>query len=425
MKVLQINNVHYRRGGADAVYLNTADLLMKHGNDVVFFNMRKDNNLPCKDEKYWVSSIESRPKGIKSTLLELRNFFCNPEAAEKIEELILAEKPDIVHIHLFWGCGISPSITKVLKKYQIPLVQTVHDYRMICPIALLMDKKGSVCERCKGKFFYKAGLYNCSHHGRVRSILMAAEMYYHNKFFYPTEVVDGFVFVSNFAYKKHLQYMPRLKDANVTVLYNFTVSDGDYSQNSKEKYILYYGRLSYEKGIRTLLEAMESYPEMAVRVVGTGPIEEELKKNYINTCASGSISEAKKCYENIHFLGYHSGGTLKELVRNAQFVCVPSECYENNPMTIVEAYSMGTPVIGARIGGIPEIIEEGKTGYCFESGNVEDLYKVIKKATMMAENDYLDMRQNAFTFYLNNFSPELHYEKLMSFYKHTLEIYER
>ena len=82
MKVLQINNVHYRRGGADAVYLNTADLLMKHGNDVVFFNMRKDNNLPCKDEKYWVSSIESRPKGIKSTLLELRNFFCNPEAAE-------------------------------------------------------------------------------------------------------------------------------------------------------------------------------------------------------------------------------------------------------------------------------------------------------------------------------------------------------
>lgn len=425
MKILQINNVHYRRGGADAVYLNTADLLQKHGDEVVFFNMKKGNNLPCKDEKYWVSSIESRPKGIESTLLEFRNFFYNPEAAEKIEELILAEKPDIAHIHLFWGCGISPSIIKVLKKYRIPLVQTVHDYRMICPIALLMDKKGSVCERCEGKSFYKAGIYNCSHHGCVRSILMAAEMYYHNKFFYPTEVVDGFVFVSNFAYKKHLQYMPRLKDANVTVLYNFTVNDGDYSQNSKEKYILYYGRLSYEKGIRTLLEAMESYPEMTVKVVGTGPIEEELKNNYTNTCASGSISEAKKCYENIQFLGYHSGGTLKELVRNAQFVCVPSECYENNPMTIVEAYSMGTPVIGARIGGIPEIIVEGKTGYCFESGNVEDLNKVIKKATMMPENDYLNMRQNAFTFYLNNFSSELHYEKLMAFYKHTIEVYER
>jgi glycosyltransferase involved in cell wall biosynthesis len=425
MKVLQINNVHYRRGGADAVYLNTADLLQNHGHEVVYFNMKKDMNISCKDEKYWVSSIESRPKGIKSTLLELRNFFYNPEAAEKIERLVKAEKPDIAHVHLFWGCGISPSITKVLKKYRIPLVQTVHDYRMICPIALLMDRKGSVCERCKGKRFYKAGVFNCSHHGRIRSILMAAEMYYHNMFFYPTDVVNGFVFVSNFAYKKHLQYMPRIKEANATVLYNFTVSDGEYSQNSKEKYILYYGRLSYEKGIRTLLEAMLLYPEMNVKVVGTGPIEEELKNNYNHSCTSGSISGAGKCYKNIQFLGYHSGGTLKELVRNAQFVCVPSECYENNPMTIVEAYSMGTPVIGARIGGIPEIIEEGKTGYCFESGNVDDLNRVIMKATMMAENDYLAMRHNSFTFYLNHFSAELHYEKLIAFYKHTLEIYER
>ena len=176
MKILQINNVHYRRGGADAVYLNTADLLMKHGNEVVFFNMKKDKNLLCTDEKYWVSSIESRPRGLRSTFIELRNFYNNPEAAIKIEELILAEKPDIAHVHLFWGCGISPYITKVLKKYSIPLVQTVHDYRMICPVSLLMDMKGHVCERCQGKFFYKAGIYACSHHGRIRSIIMASEM---------------------------------------------------------------------------------------------------------------------------------------------------------------------------------------------------------------------------------------------------------
>ena len=424
MRVLLINNVHYRRGGADAVYLNTAELLQQHGEKVVFFNMLKKDNLPCKDEKYWVSSIESRPKGIKSTLAEMRNFFYNPEATNKIEELIKAEKPDIAHIHLFWGSGISPSITKVLKKYHVPLVQTVHDYRMVCPIALFMDRNGQVCERCKGKAFYKAGVYNCSHHGRVRSILMAAEMYYHNKFFYPTEVVNGFIFVSNFAYKKHLQFMPRMIEANTTVLYNFTPSDGRFTQNSDEKYFLYYGRLSYEKGINTFLEAMRSFPNLKVKVVGTGPIEAELIKKYKKDCASGSVGEAEKCYENIQFLGYHSGGTLKELVQNAQFVCVPSEWYENNPMTIVEAYSMGTPVIGARIGGIPEIIEEGKTGYCFKTGNVDDLKRVVQKVSSIKEDEYNAMRQNAFCFYQNHFSPEHHYSKLMDFYKHTIELYE-
>lgn len=148
MKVLQINNVHYRRGGADAVYLNTGELLVEHGGEVVYFNMLREKNLPCNDDKYFVSSIESRPKGLKSTLIELRNFFYNPEAARKIEELIIAEKPDIAHIHLFWGCGISASICKVLHKYNIPLVQTVHDYRMVCPIAVLKDQSGKVCEKC-------------------------------------------------------------------------------------------------------------------------------------------------------------------------------------------------------------------------------------------------------------------------------------
>ncbi len=410
MKILQINNVHYRRGGADTVYLNTAELLQTHGEDVVFFNMLKKDNMPCKDEKYWVSSIESRPQGLKSTLVELRNFFYNPEAAIKIEELIKDEKPDIAHIHLFWGNGISPSITKILKNYKIPLVQTVHDYRMICPIALLMDKKGKVCEKCEGKHFYKAGLYGCSQHGRVRSIMMAAEMYYHNRHFNPVDVVNGFIFVSNFSYQKHLQYMPSLAKANTTVLYNFAVSDR-MIRTKEAPYYLFYGRLSYEKGIRTLLEAIKDKPDVQLKVVGSGPMEEELEQQY------GS-------FDNISFLGYQTGETLKNLVRNARFVFVPSECYENNPMTIVESYSMGTPVIGARIGGIPEIVDEGKTGFRFESGNVEELKQVVLKADSITMDEYEVMRRNAYHFYEENFSPDKYYEKLMDFYKQTIDKYE-
>ncbi len=409
MKVLLINNVHYRRGGADTVYLNTGELLEQHNVEVVYFNMLRDKNLPNKDEKYFVSSIESRPKGIKSTLLELRNFFYNPEAATKIEELIISEKPDIAHIHLFWGCGISPSICKVLKKYHIPLIQTVHDYRMVCPVALLKDSKGNVCEKCKGKHFYHAAFKSCSHHGRVHSIIMAAEMYFHNLLFYPTKVVDGFIFVSHFSKLKHEQYMPKMALAKSIVLYNFNKAQTNVGAK-KENYFLYYGRLSHEKGIITLISAFGDLPKIKLKVVGTGPIEDELK-----------VLCEKKSYENIEFLGYHSGDTLLELVRNAKFICVPSECYENNPMTIVESYSLGTPVIGARIGGIPEIIKEGEIGFIFESKNLKDLVEKVQYAAALSQMEYNTMCDAASVFAKENFEQEWHFQHLIDFYKQIIE----
>ncbi len=416
MKVLQINNVHYRRGGADAVYLNTAELLLKHGDSVRFFNMKKNRNLPCVDDCFWVSSIESRKKGLISALKALRNLFYNPEAEDKIEELISVEKPDIAHVHLFYGMGISPSICKVLKKYHIPLVHTVHDYRMVCANSLFIDKKLHVCEKCEGRHFYKAIIEGCSHNGRGATFIKALEMYYHNKHFNPSQVIDGFIFVSKFAYEKHLEFMPELRDANSTVLYNFTKSEGNWKRKGGEDYFLYYGRLSYEKGIPTLLKVFARHPELKLNVVGTGPIQDELKKTY---------SRSNGGYKNIEFQGYKSGEELYDIVQGARFVCVPSEWYENNPMTIVEAYSMGTPVIGARIGGIPEIIDEGKTGYIFESGNPQDLEESILKANAMSQNDYDKMRETAFVFYKNHFSPETHYSKLIEFYKQTIEMYEQ
>lgn len=411
MKILQINNVHYRRGGADAVYLNTAELLQQHGDEVVFFNMLKKDNLPCKDEKYWVSSLESRPKGIKSTLIELRNFFYNPEAAKKIEELINAEHPDIAHIHLFWGCGISPSITKVLKKYHIPLVQTVHDYRMICPIALLMDSKGQVCEKCRGKHFYKAIFKVCSKHGLANSAVMAAEMYYHNIKFYPTKVVDGFIFVSNFSYQKHCQYMPKLKEANSMVLYNFYNAGGTWTNTFNRKHFLFYGRLSHEKGLMTLLQAFKDLCDVQLIIVGNGPLDNEARK---------FVTEHNM--NNVSFLGYKMGDELKQLICNASFVIVPSECYENNPMTIVESYSMGIPVIGSRIGGIPEIIVEDQTGYTFEKGNIKELSCVLKKAVAVDEKAYQTLSVNAKAFATKHFESDSYYDNLMSFYNKTKKL---
>lgn len=401
MKVLQINNVHYRRGGADVVYLNTAELLQQHGDEVVFFNMVKNDNLPCKDEKYWVSSLDSRPKGFKSKLIELRNFFDNPEAARKIEELIKAEKPDIAHIHLFWGMGISPSITKVLRRYHIPLVHTAHDYHMICPVALLMDSKGKVCEACKGKHFFKAALKGCSHNGRVATCIKAAEQYYHNCKYNPVEVLQGIIYVSNFSQNKHLEYMPSLANVKSTVLYNFN-NIGEPRENNSGKYYLYYGRLAQEKGLFTLLEAFRKNPALQLKIVGAGPLE-------------GAIRQQLPA--NVEMLGPKYGEELFELVKGAKFVCVSSECYENNPLTIVESYSKGVPVIGSRLGGITEIICDGETGFLFEHKNVEALSNCLTKAEALSENEYVTMCKAAYQFAQDNFSSERHYERLMAFYK--------
>lgn len=405
MKVLQINNVHYRRGGADAVYLNTGELLQKHGVEVVYFNMLKERNLPCKDSKYWVSSIESRPKGLRSTLIELRNFFDNPEAAYKIEELVKAEKPDIAHVHLFWGMGISPSITKVLKKYHIPLVHTAHDYHMICPVALLMDSKGQICEACKGKCYYKAMLKGCSHNGWVATYIKAAEQYYHNWKYNPVDVLQGIIYVSNFSKKKHLEYMPSLGQVESTVLYNFNHIE-DFCQNPKGDYYLYYGRLAQEKGLFTLLEAFRQNPSLQLKIVGTGPLETALKQ---------------QLPVNAEMLGPKYGNDLFSLVKGARFVCVPSECYENNPLTIVEAYSYGVPVIGAELGGITEIIQNHKTGFLFESQSVESLTSCLAQTQVISVDEYHELCENAYRFAIEHFNEDYYFERLMSFYKEIIK----
>lgn len=401
MKVLQINNVHYRRGGADAVYLNTAALLEQHGVEVVFFNMLKKDNLPCKDEKYWVSSDESRGGGVKSKLKALRDFFDNPEAARRIEELIIEERPDIAHVHLFWGMGISPSITKMLKKYNVPLVHTAHDYHLICPVALLMDSKGNVCEACKGKHYYKAMLKGCSHNGRVATCIKAAEQYYHNWKYNPVDVLQGIIYVSHFSRKKHLEFMPSLERVNSTVLYNFN-EIGEPRENLNAKYYLYYGRLAQEKGLFTLIEAFRNNPGLQLKIVGTGPLEDAIRQ---------------KLPTNVEMLGPKYGDDLFMLVKGAKFVCVTSECYENNPLTIVEAYSMGVPVIGSNLGGITEIINDGETGFLFEHKNVEELSNCLAKGESLSKDEYGAMCKAAYHFAQENFSSERHYEQLIDFYR--------
>lgn len=404
MKILLIDVYNFNKGGAETVCFNTGKLLEEHGHKVVYFMLKWVQNRPSPFSKYFPESKETRDGSLRQ-IRNLINYFYHFEAAKKIEQLILDEKPALAHVHLMWG-QITPSIFLPLKKYHIPILFTVHDYRLVCPAYTFRDGSGRICEECQGKYFYKCFTHTCCKGSKLMSAVMAAELYFRNTFFNPAKYIDGFIYVSSFAKNIQEKYMPALRVKPNITLYNFSTSIvSEPKEMPAEKYFLFFGRLSYEKGVKTLLEAFRGLPQCNLKIVGTGPKEDELKE-FVKS----------NRMENVRFLGYKQGKELTELVTGAYFVIVPSEWYENNPMTIIEAYSVGTPVIGARIGGIPEIIIDGRTGFLFGNRNANDLMSIIRKANDFTDNVYTALSHGAVDFAHQNLSKESYWEKLIEFY---------
>lgn len=397
MKVLLINNFHCIKGGTETVYFNTARLLRKAGHEVCFFSINREEVISTPFLKYFVNDPLSMSR-FKGAI----KYIYNKEAALKLQALIDEEKPDIAHAHLMWGC-LAPAIFKVLKNNNIPLIHTAHDYRMVCP-AYTFNSNGRICEECKGRHFYKCLLNKCSKNDFVLSFLMMVEMYHRNLFYNPAKYLSGVIYVSIFSHQKHCQYFPKLKNLPTLVLYNCSPKDIINSKEDMARYYLYYGRLSYEKGVDILIECFKSLQKSNLLIVGTGPEEESLKK-----LANG--------YSNINFAGFKKGEELKKIVREAYFVIVPSQWYENNPMTVIEAYSAGVPVIGSNQGGIPEIIKDGKTGFIFESSDTESLKNCIIKAETLNKSEYKKFSENSSDFFDINFSEERYSKMLIGFYE--------
>lgn len=405
MKILLIDVYNYNKGGAETVCFNTGRMLEEHGHNVMYFTLKWPENNPSPFSKYFPESKETR-RGPVRQVKNMVNYFYHFEAARKMERLILDERPDIAHIHLMWG-QITPSIFPVLRRYNVPILFTVHDYRIVCPAYTFRDGGGRICEACQGRHFYKCFTHTCCKGSKVMSAVMATEQYFRNTFFNPAKYIDGFIYVSNFAKCIQEKYMPALKAKPKITLYNFSTSiAGKPKTMPEDKYFLFFGRLSYEKGVMTLLEAFKNLPQCRLKVVGTGPKEDELK-----------VLAKKHGMNNVSFFGYKQGRELADLVSGAYFVIIPSEWYENNPMTIIEAYSAGTPVIGARIGGIPEIVVEGETGYQFESGDTVGLGRIIKQVYSLDGKAYTALSCGAIDFANQNLSKENYRARLMEFYK--------
>ena len=410
MKILEINVFNYRKGGSEAVYFSTMELMKEHTIEVVNFALKWTANEYSPQEHFFPESKETR-KGILKPIKNIVGYFYHIEAARKLEALIKAEKPDIAQVHLIWG-QLTGSILPILRRYNIPVIFTIHEYRIVCPAYTFRNGKGEVCEQCQGKYFYKCFTNKCCKGSYGLSIMMAAEQYFRNAFLNPAIYVDGFVYVSQFAKNKLEQYMPVLKDKPNIVLYNLAdnIKQSVCCEERKDKYYLFFGRLSYEKGIKTLISAFEEVPQCKLKIAGTGPLESEMK-SYV----------CQKNLNNVEFLGYLSGKSLRDLVEDAYFIIIPSEWYENNPMTIIEGYAVGVPVIGARIGGIIEIVDEGKTGYLFESGNKDELVELIKQSYQLGQECYINMCNQALHFAKEHFDRNGYYLKLMKFFEEFID----
>ncbi len=367
--LLLINNYHYRRGGADAVYLEHETLFKAAGWNTACFSMRHPKNIPSEYEKYFVDEIEfGQDYGVLDKLRMASKIIYSREARKNMARLIDDVVPDIAHIHNVHH-HISPSVLPLLNDRGIPVLLTAHDLKLLCP-AYTMLSNGSICERCGNGAIWNAATRKCIKGSTALSTLIALESGIHRMLKIYRNNVSKVVTPSRFYLQKFEQYgWPSEQLAYVP---NYVRVNEFTPRFEPGDYFVYIGRLSYEKGVATLFDAAAAAGVRLV-VVGDGPLRESLSQKAATTNAQ------------IEFAGFQSGDKLLDLIRNSRAMVLPSEWYENAPISLLEAYACGKPVIGANIGGIPECIATDETGWLFESGSVAGLSEVLNHVQVLPD----------------------------------------
>ncbi|MDO4466474.1 MAG: glycosyltransferase family 4 protein [Bacillota bacterium] len=379
MKVLLINKFHYYKGGSETYYFGLADLLKKKGHDVIFFSMKDERNVKCEQEPFFVENVDFNKKMNTLDMAKAgMKMLYSLEAKKKLEQLIEKEKPDIAHLNIFQS-QLTGSVVDVLYKHHIPMVYTTHDMKTVCPTYLFMCD-GKICHDCVHGNYTSCIKKKCMKNSTAKSILAVAEAeVYRLKKTY--DKINLMISPSD----HHKRYIEESKITTtpVRVLRNFLPENVKITNEVKPgSYFLYFGRISVEKGIMTLIRAYAlSNQNTPLYIVGTGPLEKEVIDEFIRY----------KLNEKIRLLGFKRGQELTQIVEGAKCVILPSECCENAPYSILESMAVARPVIVSRNGGLPEIVEEGKNGFISEPNNPEDLARLLDKMDSLSEEQLIEM----------------------------------
>lgn len=405
MNILQLNNYHYLRGGSERYYFEVSELLKKKGHNVCFFSVNDCESIKNEYSKYFAEPISfDKKQGFLKKIKTAVNMLYNFNNQKKMYHLLNNYKIDIAHAHNIYH-RISPSVLVALNRKKIPVVMTLHDYKLGCPVYSFYRENIGICVDCLNKGKYSVVLHNCTKGSYIYSFFHYLESSLHKLTKIYVNNINMFICPSLFSVKLHQQIgIPQNKLIHIPNFVNIENFDPEFKPGD---YILYVGRLSKEKGVITLLRAVKDIG-VKLKIVGDGPIKHDCER---------FVSENE--ISNVEFVGYKSGEELKQLYRNSAFLIMPSEWYENAPMTILESFAYGKPMIGSKIGGIPEMIIDGETGFLFEPANENDLREKIlyflSKPSLIEQ-----MGKNARLRVEREYNAEIHYNKLIEVYKRVL-----
>lgn len=426
MKILLVNKFHYRKGGAETYYLTVGSELERMGHEVAYFSMKHPDNLPCEWDKYFVTQREYN--NVKNPLKAARDgmaLIYSPEAKRNFQALCEEFRPDVVHLNnVHRQITLSILDAPYLRENKVPVFYTAHDYVTVCPGYLMLDGDGRVCDACLEDGRYRHCIENrCVKGSRAKSALAAMEASF-NRAHKSNRRIDRVIAPSRFMRSKLIE--GGWPEDKVVFLQNFAddaildraANAGADATDRENPYLLFFGRLSVEKGVDTLLRAFDAalpnLPQgMRLVVVGDGPDAAEFK----------TLASSLGCASRIEFAGYQTGGALQAYVERASLAIASSRWRENMPYSIVEAFAAGTPVIGTNIGGIPELVDEEKTGFICEPGGVQSMADAISRGTsaFLDLSAYSMLQLNCRSYVMENCSREKFMSDLVNLYKESID----
>lgn len=355
--LLSVNNYYYPRGGAEVLFLEHNKMFAELGWEVACFAMKHPSNLPSEWEKYFIDEIEFGKKySFIEKLSRIPKVIYSTQARRKLARLLDDIAPDVCHLHNIYH-HISPSILGLLREKEIPSVLTLHDLKIACPAYQMLTSNG-ICERCRKGHTFNVIRNRCIKNSYALSSVVFAENILHRLLKSYENNVSRFVVPSRFYLKKFAEW--GWDQAQFTYIPNFIDSHMFTPHFEPGDDFVYFGRLSREKGVSTLIRAAAK-ARIRLKIIGTGPEEFSLKQLAADLDAQ------------VVFTGHITGAALHEAIQSSKAVVLPSEWFENAPLSILESYALGKPVIAASIGGIPELIRDGESGAIFSSGSVAEL----------------------------------------------------